>query len=532
MPANTNTHPQLAVTARQRRPLGFGLRVCEWPAILGFGIYLGFGILGFGISPPSHLLAATASAAPAPAPVTLTIPDLPPGRAIPADFAGLSFGAMAVVKNNGDVPGYLFTAANTQVITIFKNAALRHLRMGGTSVEGPKASVPDHETIDNIFAFARAADITVTYTLRLLDGDPATAASDAAYIWQNHRDHLDYFALGNEPDEKSYADASIKSKDYPTYLATWRRFAAAVTAAVPDAKFAGPDTAGGPWAVRFAADMKTTPNIALITTHTYIGGAPFLDKKERTTRLPPSQAIENMLSRDWPEKKYPAMLKTTIAPIIKTGRPWRLTEVNDVTKGVPGASNAYASALWALDYLHWWALRSPECAGMNFHNTKWLATGTIYRDPADGAFKPNPKAYATRAFALGSQGRVQPLTLSNPDHLNLTAYAVTAADATLYLTIINKEHGPNARPATVSIDAAKFPTGTLKTMSLISATNDPAALTGITLGGDTITNSTPWRGKWSDPVNYSRGQCTVPVPATSALIVIIYGRWNPFMTPV
>jgi len=39
--SNTNTHSHPVATARQRRPLEFG--------ILSFGIFLGFGVLGFGI---------------------------------------------------------------------------------------------------------------------------------------------------------------------------------------------------------------------------------------------------------------------------------------------------------------------------------------------------------------------------------------------------------------------------------------------------------------------------------------------------
>jgi len=42
-------------------------------------------------------------------------------------------------------------------------------------------------------------------------------------------------------------------------------------------------------------------------------------------------------------------------PIRKLGMRFRLTESNDYLVGVPGGSNSFASALWALDFMHWWA---------------------------------------------------------------------------------------------------------------------------------------------------------------------------------
>src|SRR5204862_535009 len=70
---------------------------------------------------------------------------------------------------------------------------------------------------------------------------------------------------------------------------------------------------------------------------------------------------------------------TTLAPVVAAGLRYRLTESNDYLFGVPGASDAFASALWALDHLHWWAAHAA--AGVNFHNKQWLRTDTIVPDP-------------------------------------------------------------------------------------------------------------------------------------------------------
>ena len=74
------------------------------------------------------------------------------------------------------------------------------------------------------------------------------------------------------------------------------------------------------------------------------------------------------------------MYANNLAPVAAAGLRYRLTESNDYLTGVPGASNAFASALWALDHLHWWAAHGA--AGVNFHNKQWLFTDTIVPDPA------------------------------------------------------------------------------------------------------------------------------------------------------
>lgn len=52
---------------------------------------------------------------------------------------------------------------------------------------------------------------------------------------------------------------------------------------------------------------------------------------------------------------YSWLYKKDYEPIRKLGMKFGLTESNDYLGGVAGGSNSFASALWALDYLHWWA---------------------------------------------------------------------------------------------------------------------------------------------------------------------------------
>jgi hypothetical protein len=456
-------------------------------------------------------------------PITVTVSNKP-GHLIPADFCGLSFGAVAELEGHGGVNGHFFSGTNTQLITLFKNSGLRHLRLGGSTVEGTNAAVPDHEAIDNVFAFARAADVKVMYSLRLLNGNPAVAAADARYIWEHYRPLLDCFAIGNEPDIKRYhyppfgtgSDPAITN--YTSYLAAWRKFADAVTNAVPGAKFAGPDAANRSWAGRFAADEKSSGIVTLITQHLYVGGSPWL-KPGGPETIPAAEAISNILSEKWVKKNYPEFYREAIDPIAKENMNYRMTEADDYLKGVHGASDAFASALWTMDYLHWCASHGTNCVGVNFHNTEWLKTDTV-RPDADGNFQITPKAYGIRAFDVGGHGFAEPVGLVNKKKLNLTAYAV--CDTTnLFVTIINKEYGEGARSAAVNIQPDGFSFGTAEMMFLSAPNGDVGATNGITLGGASITNDSPWSGNWTSPVQSTNKQFAVNVPAASAVVVRI-----------
>ncbi|MGH7952051.1 MAG: hypothetical protein ACREFE_09050 [Limisphaerales bacterium] len=453
-------------------------------------------------------------------PVTLTIDSRIPSHVhvIPADFSGLSFGAVTELPGHGRVSGYLFCATNIQLITLFKNSGLHHLRLGGSTVDGTNIAFPNHVAIDNVFAFAKGAGVKVIYSLRLLNGNSMTDADTAQYIWEHYRPLLDYFAIGNEPDIRRYhyppfgtgTDPSITN--YTSYLTDWRKFAATIIGSVPDAKFAAPDAAGKYWAQLFAKDEKNSGIIALITQHYYVGG-----KRDNTTA---TQAIDNMLSADWVTARYSSLYKNTLASIVSDGLPYRLTESDDYLKGIANASDSFASALWALDYMHWWAAHG--CDGVNFHNTEWLKTDTIYLD-SSGNYRINPKAYGIKAFDLGGHGYVESVTIANKKALNLTAYAVRDA-ANLYVTIINKEHGNGARDAIATIIPNSFLFGNAAAMFLTAPNGDVAATNGIMLGSASIANNVRWHGQWTPLDSATNGQCLVAVPSASAAVVKISAR--------
>ena len=514
------------------------------------------------------------------APITLSVNTAPHGYVVPADFVGLGFETKSVLPNTYGVSGYFFSPDNRQLIRLFQNAGIKHIRVGGGTVDGSGSNehcvipIPTRKDIDNLFEFARTAGVKVIYSFRLLnlsecanENLASENAEIARYIWNKYRTSLDTFSIGNEPDVLSFHSYSGRTVDprifeteprvpgsaYPSFLVDWRRFADAILKLVPSARLSGPDTAvsskssftpdpatGVSWTQQFAADLKTSGILAEALQHHYVYGRPGSTSAE--------MAIDNMLSPAWVSgtsqgtqpageggaktfNPYPFVYNNVLAPMISLGVPYRMTEANDCLHGVVGASNGYAAALWALDYMHWWA--AHRMAGVNFHNNPWIPTDTVVPDPNPcpasgcGNYRVTAKAYGLKAFDLGSHGQVEPVAISNPKQINLTAYAV-GTDHELYVTIINKTHWTtgDAIDAAVAIQAPGFAPATADYMVLMGTEPGNAGGMIATLGGASITNDTPWQGKWTALGRVSGGKVSLTVQSATASIVRIRAEGN------
>jgi hypothetical protein len=509
------------------------------------------------------------------APVTLIVDTAHPQFRIPDNFAGLGFETKSVLPNAYHVQGYFFSPTNSQLITLFRNIGVHEIRVGGGTVDGSGSDehcvtpTPTFEDIDHLFAFARAAGVKIIYSVRLLNVDscanPHLAEDDARsvrYIWQKYRTQLDSFSIGNEPDVRSFHSRpdhvvdpaifesvpGVPGSAYASYFAQWRKFAEVIRKAAPGARFSGPDTAvsdtssftpdpsqGVSWTMQFASDLKSTGMLVEALQHHYVWGLPV----NTTTQ----EAIDDMLSSSWDDgaaigtqparggktaefHPYLYVYEKVLAPLVALGIPYRMTEANDCLHGVPGASDGFASALWSLDYMHWWA--AHRMAGVNFHNNPWLPTDTIVPDPNPctnagcANYRVTPKAYGVKAFDLGSHGFVEPIAMANPQKINLTAYAVGTSHE-LYVTIINKTHSAthDATDASVLIDAAEFDGAGVDSMVLTDGVPGNAALSSATLGGAAITNRAPWAGKWTRLGCLHDGKFALTVKSTTAAIVRI-----------
>lgn len=456
-------------------------------------------------------------------PVRISVDVNAPGATIAPDFSGLSFEVSILLPNENGVR--YFRPDNAPLINLFHTLGIKSLRIGGNTSDRDARQLPGEADLDSLFGFAKAASVKVIYCLRLHNGDSQADAATVKYILDHHAAQLDCFSIGQEPSaypvqqkdtrpQSERMGAANEKYKYETYAADWKRFADAIIAANPGVKFCGPSVHNnGLWAQRFMADFGKSNHVTLITEHLYPGGA--------GGKVPtPEIGRDRMLSAEFPAK-YQKLYDSFVPMAASNSLPYRLEEVNNYFNGgATNVSNTFASALWGLDFMYWWA--AHRAAGLNFHTGDKVAAGyalqlskyTAFFSTTNG-YTVRPLGYGIKAFDLGSHGRLLPVSISNPDHLNFSAYAVMGDEQNLCLTVINLEHGAAARDVrvTVATPGKNFNPGAV--IYLAAPDNDVAATTGESLGGASIQADGSWNGKWQRVDSSS----PVKIPAANAAVI-------------
>lgn len=443
-------------------------------------------------------------------PVALKVDLNSPGREVPEDFSGLSYETYLMLPQDGT---YYFRPDNRPLITMLKTLGVKSIRVGGNSADKPEVNVPDEKDIDSLFAFAEASGQKIIYTLRLRDASsPKEDAKLAKYIMDHYKSDLTCFAIGNEPN--MYAGT------YDKYKELLQSFITAIMApgVAPDAKFCGPSTTPGKavWARDLAKDFGSSGHLALITQHAYPGGS--------ARKVTDVAAGRDVLLSPKIEAAYQKFYDSFVPAAFENKLPYRLEETNSYFNGgAKNVSDTHAAALWGLDYMHWWACHGA--AGLNFHtgdrvsanNSMTPSRYAVFWTSSSG-YDVHPLAYALKAFEVGGHGRVVPVTIDSKDQLNVTAYSVLAPDETLYVTIINREHGEGSRDAQINLSTGgAYAHG--QTMLMTAPGGDVAATTGTTFGGAAIKDDGTWSGKWDELPNDRTGQFSLKVPAASATVI-------------
>jgi hypothetical protein len=461
---------------------------------------------------PSQTTNSASGTAPAPQPISITIAPAGNGAELAPQFLGLSYETSALLPTDGR---YYFDPTDKALLNTFKTLGIKSLRVGGNAVDDPTQQIPQEKDIDMFFSFARAAGVKVIYTFRLKNGNPADSARLAGYIAAHDADTLDSFCIGNEPN-------FYNNKNYDEYFAKWKPHYDAILQAVPNAMFDGPSVGFGPkWVLNLAAAIFPDKHLAMASDHHYfLGSGRAAEKDPVATR---ARFLSNSLHEEY-KKAYEQVGGVLAAQSV----PYRIDEANSCYNGgAKDASDTYASTLWALDCTNWWA--AHHILGMNFH------TGdSVGRDKTFGAanyaafvhqpdyqgFEIRPQAYAYLAFTQSAHGQSLGVTTDTPPQFNFNAYAYQDHDASIYLTLINKNYGDQAQPATVSIHLPPSTgSGKWERMDLTEKDQDVAAKTGIQLGGASIDSQGNWSGQWHKTEGATSGDATFQVPPASATLL-------------
>jgi len=458
--------------------------------------------------------------------VGVSVDQTNPGQMISSDFTGLSYETLLIFPDaNGN---FLFNGNNTALINMFKTLGIKSLRIGGNSADNVNdnngqlpadsacEAVDKCPILDNLYAFAQAAGIKIIFTLRLKVFNTSAAAGEAAYIMKHFSSLTDCLEVGNEPN--------VYISSFSTYNSDFQAYRTAILNAAPTAKFCAPATTNGggqPWAESFATQYKGDSTILLICGHYYPGARTGSGATaDINFLLDPSRISTGSNNYAFYFSQFPS---TAVA----NGEIYRLEETNSLaSQGELGVSNVYASSLWALDYMHFWATQNAR--GLNFHTGATSVYDPIMPTTLSATYTAEPVAYGLKAFGLGSSGEnVSTVVGSNPNSVNITAYGVLdPSTGNLFVTIINKEHFAGAKNATVTlVPGATYTAG--KVWTLQQTASDVTATTGVTLGGAAIGGDGSWNGTTSPISPSSSGNFTINVPAASAAIVELTGKTAP-----
>jgi hypothetical protein len=488
--------------------------------------------------------------APSPVEGVLTIDETLTSHLIPANFNGLSY-ELAQLSD----PDF-FAASNKELIAYFRLLSPSGvLRLGGNSSEscwfvadaattapamrvpsGPVAQnwMPHRQfavlplAIDHLAEFLGACGWGLIYGLNLGNSSPERAAREAEYVAKAIGDRLLYFQIGNEPNY--YHEANNRTRPaawgFDDYLREWTEFADAVIERVPGARFGGPDVAGySPWVDQFAvaARKKMGSRLVAVTSHYYAEGPPD----------DPRVNISRLLRND---PKIGERAKVIADLAAGLGMESRMTEGNSCYRGgKPGMSDAFASALWAGDYML--TLAEAGYGGVNFHGggASYLraslgghmpgdlvaqkitpAKGAYYTpiagDLADG-FYTQPIFYGMMFANQLAGGRVVNATLQAGD-VNATAYAAKTRDG-LRIAMFNKSEDRDSRIKINTGDSYVRATVWRLCGSGLDATS------GVTLGGSEIQHYARWSAGRPATVELINRGMVVELPRGSGVVVFV-----------
>jgi hypothetical protein len=469
---------------------------------------------------------------------------------IPASYTGFSVELATLADPE------IYHPANASMIALYRRLSRQGvLRIGGNSSEfcwwKPKAdSAPpairaagvgradnwmpqrlipiSPAAVDNLRGFLDATGWSCIYGLNFGTGSPAADAEQAAYVAHVLGPTLRYFQIGNEPDFYQDPNNLLRPHGwgFEDYLREWTQIANAVSAAVPGARFGGPDVgSSADWVVRFGERAKPLLGERLIelTGHYYAEGPP--DS--------PDANIDHLLTRD--PRIRPRM--AAIMPVARQqGLSFRMAEGNSCFRGgKPGMSNALAGALWGMDYML--EMATLGCSGINFHggsgnvismslgnklpgarNARDLEIarlGSFYSPIAGNrevGYTARPLYYGMLAVDAFAETTLLATDLDSGGP-NVTAYAGRGVKG-WRVAVVNKD-----RYRDVSLELPSPPFGSGRIWRLSGPALD--ATTGISLAGAELRTAEPlWEPSTHETLSVKQGRAVIRVPHASAAVLI------------
>jgi hypothetical protein len=443
-------------------------------------------------------------------------------------FAGLSYEKSTLYENP-----YLFTAPNSNLISLFKLIGPSILRIGGNSVDrnlwtpsgaGQTAGQIAPSDVTALAAFVKATGWQCLYGINLGGAGPAPytsgslvaattptlAAEEIAYVYQAFGSSLLGFEIGNECDLYGSSYFSGATWNLSTFEALWTQFRAAIVAQTPAVAThcTGPADAGSEssWTVPFG-QYATKSDISLLTQHYYRGNGQSASSTAANLVTPDTTLVSDL-----------ATLNTGAKGI---GVPYRVAECNSYYNGgADGVSDAYCSSLWILDFLFDCALNAS--VGANFHGGGNSDGYTPIADSGGAVVEARPEYYGILLFTLAGQGTLYTTSLSGIGSLNITAYTVKTASGALNIIVVNKDSAQNLQ-LTVQLPQTVSSATLLEMTQLTTGASGPSlsATSGVTIQGASVGANASFSPGAAYVLSTSGTELTCYVPYLSAVLIQI-----------
>ncbi|MGO9403443.1 MAG: hypothetical protein ACLPVW_08230 [Terriglobales bacterium] len=366
---------------------------------------------------------------------------------------------------------------------------------------GHKAPAPVNITplaIRNLRAFLDACGWKLIYGLNMGTGTAEDAANEAAYVMDVAGSKLIAFQLCNEPD-LFYRNGIRKSDyDFRQFAGEWQRYYQTIRERVPNAPFAGPDTAyNNEWLVPFAKQFKR--EAAFLSQHYYAEGPP----------TDPSMTIERLLR---PNPRLQAEFEGMKATMHESGLPFRLAETNSCYQGgKPGVSDTFASALWGADLMY--QLAAQGGTGINFHGGSY-GWYTPIAGTQEHGFLARPIYYGMLLFAQAGAGQIVESTLEPSERAPLlTAYGLRSKTGAIKVAALNKNLDRGVR---LTIDAGQR-AQRVTSLRLHAPRVDDT--TDATFGGAPVGVGGAWSASREETLSLENGVAIIELPTASAALI-------------
>lgn len=433
-----------------------------------------------------------------------------PGLAISPTFMGLS--------HEWDFEPYMGqarTGANAAYRQLLQNlmaygSGPLNLRIGGDSTDATTSAT----SAEAWGELAKALGVHFELGVNMGANDPRLAAEQAKrYLSQMPAGSIDAIEIGNEPDHyhkngkraPTYTDA-----DYVAEFARWRD--AVMPVLPPGLKLMGPAW-GGPYKLT-RSELFEDPYsnaVGIFSYHFYA---------EAPKPVPP----DDIMLTPAASTQGPSQMASTVEMVHAHGGKFRVGEMNSIwNAGVAGISDAFSSALWAIDINFEFAKTGADgvnwiCGGHNFYTAFNFSRGTSNGRSEFKLEAVHPLYYGLLFFqaATGKNPRFLPVDLST--EANLKAWATVDGAGTPHVVLLNKD---TTRSGPVRIEMPGYRRATLLRLTAPSyRSTSGVSFAGLSFDGSADGRPHRVAGQSDvERVDGAAGVFLVPMPAASAVLV-------------